>query len=718
MIRNPAALVVDSDPNGLESLVYGFRSAGWQLVACPGAETAALLIEAARAQIVVAVSRDEHAGTLRLVERVGQLRQLDNDKSFRAPSVLVLGPQELRQHLGDSNADLLPLPAHVADVVAASRLLANNHATGEPGDGDSADESAGGVLSLLRAMHGLARSGALRFVRKGQQGDRQGEIMFREGGPAAAQLGQLQGLTAVQHLLAWDDAAVELRPHAQVNRGHIHISPQKLINDLERFERDYRHAMAEVGPPDTVYLPSQERSATSAAVPAEVAPVVRLCDGLRTLADVVEECPFPVLDTVRTVSRLVELALLTRKVIRPEQGSDRSELSEFWATAQIMPAGGKSQSRRNAPSTSLAGETWAASPEAVTASTPKPPLAARPTPATPVAGTTMRTEPNRDRPSAEATATRPAAVPPEPQPVRDIDSPAPRQPVFDSPLDSPAPRQPIFDSPLDSPAPRQPVFDSPLAPMTTGATSPALDVPVKPSAPTSSQTSGIFKLRKSEPAGRPLSRAIERRSSVVLDATLTDCAVPPGEMAGASSSDQAEAPPASPAAKVGHDEPPAGQMTATLAASATQPAATDVHPKSEGGNAPAQLVPEDSVKDAKAGRDGATARAAGELAVKISGKSSRSAAKRESAASFAIDPSLLAASAPDQLPRAEPAAPPAREAPGARRPSGSFSALESEFFEREADLYKVEHSESFADLEDSKPKPGGANKLVRGPAKR
>ena len=690
MIRNPAALVVDSDPNGLESLVYGFRSAGWQLVACPGAETAALLIEAARAQIVVAVSRDEHAGTLRLVERVGQLRQLDNDKSFRAPSVLVLGPQELRQHLGDSNADLLPLPAHVADVVAASRLLANNHATGEPGDGDSADESAGGVLSLLRAMHGLARSGALRFVRKGQQGDRQGEIMFREGGPAAAQLGQLQGLTAVQHLLAWDDAAVELRPHAQVNRGHIHISPQKLINDLERFERDYRHAMAEVGPPDTVYLPSQERSATSAAVPAEVAPVVRLCDGLRTLADVVEECPFPVLDTVRTVSRLVELALLTRKVIRPEQGSDRSELSEFWATAQIMPAGGKSQSRRNAPSTSLAGETWAASPEAVTASTPKPPLAARPTPATPVAGTTMRTEPNRDRPSAEATATRPAAVPPEPQPVRDIDSPAPRQPVF----------------------------DSPLAPMTTGATSPALDVPVKPSAPTSSQTSGIFKLRKSEPAGRPLSRAIERRSSVVLDATLTDCAVPPGEMAGASSSDQAEAPPASPAAKVGHDEPPAGQMTATLAASATQPAATDVHPKSEGGNAPAQLVPEDSVKDAKAGRDGATARAAGELAVKISGKSSRSAAKRESAASFAIDPSLLAASAPDQLPRAEPAAPPAREAPGARRPSGSFSALESEFFEREADLYKVEHSESFADLEDSKPKPGGANKLVRGPAKR
>jgi hypothetical protein len=34
------------------------------------------------------------------------------------------------------------------------------------------------------------------------------------------------------------------------------------------------------------------------------------------------------------------------------------------------------------------------------------------------------------------------------------------------------------------------------------------------------------------------------------------------------------------------------------------------------------------------------------------------------------------------------------------RPSGSFSAVESDFFAREADLYKEQKAESFADLDE------------------
>jgi hypothetical protein len=48
-----------------------------------------------------------------------------------------------------------------------------------------------------------------------------------------------------------------------------------------------------------------------------------------------------------------------------------------------------------------------------------------------------------------------------------------------------------------------------------------------------------------------------------------------------------------------------------------------------------------------------------------------------------------------------------RPTPGPKpHPSGSFSTVETDFFEREADLYKEEKAESFADLDDGKAKPG------------
>jgi hypothetical protein len=42
-----------------------------------------------------------------------------------------------------------------------------------------------------------------------------------------------------------------------------------------------------------------------------------------------------------------------------------------------------------------------------------------------------------------------------------------------------------------------------------------------------------------------------------------------------------------------------------------------------------------------------------------------------------------------------------------RPPSGSFNALESDFFEREADLYKRESIETFEDLDRTHPKSNG-----------
>src|SRR5512133_697710 len=90
MARTFAALLVDSDLKGLEALVYGFQGADWRITACPGPDTAAFLVKASAADIVVVASRDPHDRTLGLV------RQLRAQDETRTLPLLVLGPASLR----------------------------------------------------------------------------------------------------------------------------------------------------------------------------------------------------------------------------------------------------------------------------------------------------------------------------------------------------------------------------------------------------------------------------------------------------------------------------------------------------------------------------------------------------------------------------------------------------------------------------------------------
>ena len=92
-------------------------------------------------------------------------------------------------------------------------------------------------------------------------------------------------------------------------------------------------------------------------------------------------------------------------------------------------------------------------------------------------------------------------------------------------------------------------------------------------------------------------------------------------------------------------------------------------------------------------------RVAGDMQVASSAKSPRPTGK---APTFQIDPSLSTPTKTTSGRRRTPT-PPVQNPSGPHRPSGSFSAIESDFFEREADLYKEQQAESFADLDESNP---------------
>lgn len=737
MPRTHAALIVDSDPNGLESLVYGFQGAGWRITACPAPETASLLVKASGAEVVIAASRTDH-------DKVhAMIRQLRSREAFRALPVLVLGPDELRAQVRQhGQADLLPLPTFVRDVLSASQMLvaSDGAVAGPPGDQPLLEDSisAQASLSLVRTMNGLRRSGSVHLARRG----RHGEILFHEGELTGAQVGPLQGVAAVQHLLVWNDGHLELRLRPVVRRGQFHRTAQEFLEEFDRFQRDYSHAIKDIGPPTAVYLVNHDRlHASTGAIPAEVTPVIRLCDGQRSLADIIDESPFRVLDTTRILGRLIELAVLGRRDANADSaGREVSPLEAFWASARITLSGAARDGARLS--------------QPMQAQVEDPSMQKTPAP-TETKPRTRRQTQEIGKPTT-ATVRDALVVPVRPQTDRAATE---TQPI--------TARSSAAVKPAEVARRSTPAFGMGI---TKGRSSPAGGVPVVKAAPaTSAQTSGSFELRKPRTTP-PGSRSVEARRSVVIDTALVEV-VAAGPVASAPTSTlaatetdrgvsstlpvQAPAPSSGPttpveaateAASLSESPAPAG----TTPPSEAPPSAADVpeaapaalgageireemklapSPPAVLASQPAVSVelrglPTDEPKTpavaaplAELKKETSGARVTGEMRVVSSGKS-RTTTRVGAKSSFHIDPSLTV-----DVPASKPAsasedAPAIQPNQGVHRPSGSFSAIESDFFEREADLYKVDKAESFADLDDQKGKSAGKSRTAGGPSKR
>jgi ActR/RegA family two-component response regulator len=309
MNRPTPALVVDADPRGLEALAYGFQGEGWQPTPVPdyaGAHDAAVRTTPQLA--VVAVREPSGPG----------LTALRDLRASGTPlPVLVLGPESLRNEVRALSADFLAMPAFIRDVLTASKLLtAVQQASGRTDDeaGMTGSLSEYGFFYLLRAMVGLGRSGILQVERA----NRRGEIRFSDGEVTGATAGSLSGMAALHHLLLWEEAAIDLKLRPTVHRSALHQRPEEVVEECERFLRDFAHATKDLGPTNTVLRADLDKAANAGdTVPAEVGPLVRLFDGKRPLGEVLEESPFRVFDTLRIVSRLVDLAILVRVETAP-----------------------------------------------------------------------------------------------------------------------------------------------------------------------------------------------------------------------------------------------------------------------------------------------------------------------------------------------------------------------------------------------------------------
>jgi ActR/RegA family two-component response regulator len=314
MIQPSSLFVVDADARSLETLTFGFEREGCKVTGTSDLKRATLLVRSAGAEVAVVSLREPEPSSL---EVVSALREIAKDLP-----IVVLGPQGSKADaLRAGAADFLTLPTYLRDVIGVGKLSALGNKAGHTPDPEGSSELQTrlsehyGLFYLLRAMASSERSGILALTR----GNRRAELRIHEGTVVSASVGAMQGLPALHHLLLWEEAALTLTRRAIPKRSQLHLSAQEILDECERFLRDFAHAARDLGSPRTVYAAAAEPVAELRGLqPSQVTPLLRLFDGRRVLADVIEESPFRIFDTVRMIRRLRDGGML---VVRPDEPS-------------------------------------------------------------------------------------------------------------------------------------------------------------------------------------------------------------------------------------------------------------------------------------------------------------------------------------------------------------------------------------------------------------
>jgi CheY-like chemotaxis protein len=318
-------LLVDPDPRGLETLTYGFERAGCTVAGTSDPNLAPDLLRTTTPQLAVVAVRSPEKSVLDVITGIKRGAPVR-----RVPIVAVGAPSMRQAAMAAGTNDFVATPLFVRDVINVSRLLTLSHPVPNAPHPEVEVQARlseyHGLFYLLRALAVTGRSGIILISR----GNKRAELRISDGAVMAVHIAGLQGLPALHQLLLWEEAALSLKFRSVPKRSNLHMSAQELLDECERFLRDFAHSASDLGPPRCVYIPTPGRDpATAGLQPSQVGPALRLFDGRRTLTEVLEESPFRVFDTLRVVKRLLDAGAL---VMKSDGGEDqpRSMLAD-WA---------------------------------------------------------------------------------------------------------------------------------------------------------------------------------------------------------------------------------------------------------------------------------------------------------------------------------------------------------------------------------------------------
>ncbi len=145
------------------------------------------------------------------------------------------------------------------------------------------------------------------------------EVRFYRGEVTSAQVGLIHGQAALHQLLLWTDARFDYHHEDIVRRQQIPLPSAELFADAQRFLEGVRDSAGRLSPAMVLEQDVARVHQLGKQIPTEVHGVLRMFDGHRVLADVLEDSPYRVFETLRVAQRAIDAGLLrTTAATRPK----------------------------------------------------------------------------------------------------------------------------------------------------------------------------------------------------------------------------------------------------------------------------------------------------------------------------------------------------------------------------------------------------------------
>ena len=427
-------LLVDADPRSVRVLEVSLKKAGYSVTTATDGLDALVKIESLTPDLILSDTR------LPKLDGYALVRKLKDRPEWAAIPVVFLTSQKSIEDkirgLELGVEDYLTKPIFVRELIARVNLLLarrtqENIAQSRPASLSGRTRFSGSiqdmaVVDLLQTFEVSRKSGVVHL----KSGAHHAHVYFRDGKVVDAEMGRLRGEEAIYRALIWNEAdfEVEFAPSIR-NDDVIGSTTQAILMEGMRRVDEWGRLLEQLPPITTVFdIDHVQLLERLNEIPDELNGILRLFDGKRTLAQVVDDSPFEDLSTLSTISKLYFEGLL---VPRAEETAPSTQEDYV-----LHPDGHEHDSAKLAEGHS-SGEMLIVPASESQSITPPPIIAAAETPP----------------PFAVATEKAPMTSPMSPQPLARIPlskaTPPHFQAAIEVPRDAPrAPSQPGLPPPM------------------------------------------------------------------------------------------------------------------------------------------------------------------------------------------------------------------------------------------------------------------------------
>ncbi len=335
-------LLVDGDAKNLRVTEVSLKKAGFQVTTAIHGKDALEKVQISPPDLVLSETRMAEMDGFELC------KVLKSDERFRHIPFVFLTNQKSVEYkvkgLELGGDDYLTKPIYIKEIVTRVKMILakvekERSEKRESKTGFAGSLSDMGVVDLVQTFEIGRKTGTIKL-----EGERTGIIYFKEGKVIDAELGRLRGENAFYRMLNTFEGNFDVQ-FVPVDRAErIEVSTQGLLMEGMRRLDEWGRMLEQLPPLETIFeLDYQQLAERLSEIPDEVNGLLRLFDGRRTLARVVDDSDFEDLAALGIISKLYFEGLVREVGTASPDGTPRKPGIEEWLNTGANPTGGEPQ---------------------------------------------------------------------------------------------------------------------------------------------------------------------------------------------------------------------------------------------------------------------------------------------------------------------------------------------------------------------------------------